>query len=263
MTDQQHESGEGAEAPVVRDRRRIDPETGERREPNPTSASAAGPAQAGAASAASDANPQEENESVAAASDELAAARAEAQERLDDLKRLQAEYVNYRRRVERDREAVRESAKAEVLSGFLGVLDDIGRAREHGDLTGAFRAVGEALEAAVIKAGLEQYGEIGDEFDPTIHEALMHGYSDDVQVTTCTQILQPGYRVGDRIVRPARVAVADPTEALPESAEPELVEVPAPEPDEGSTVEAEAEDDENDAQPEAESADDAERTGDN
>ncbi|AYY15176.1 nucleotide exchange factor GrpE [Actinobacteria bacterium YIM 96077] len=147
----------------------------------------------------------------------LAQARAEATERLDDLKRLQAEYVNYRRRVERDREAVRENAKVEVFSGLLPVLDDIGRAREHGDLTGAFRAVGEALEAAVAKAGLEQFGEVGEEFDPNVHEAFMHGYSDEVQVAMCTQILQPGYRVGERIVRPARVAVAEPTAALPET----------------------------------------------
>ncbi|NDL57747.1 nucleotide exchange factor GrpE [Phytoactinopolyspora sp. XMNu-373] len=195
---------------MVRDRRRIDPETGLRREPdqNPTpveSSDAPLPDEATQPSAASDGE-----------SDALAQARAEATERLDDLKRLQAEYQNYRRRVERDRVAVREAAKAEVLGGFLGVLDDVGRAREHGDLTGAFRAVGEALEAAVAKAGLEQFGEVGDEFDPTIHEALMHGYADDVKVTTCTQILQPGYRVGERVIRPARVAVADPTEALVE-----------------------------------------------
>jgi molecular chaperone GrpE len=208
VTDEQHNPEEG-ETPVVRDRRRIDPETGLRREPDeePTPVDGADAPLPGRAPDSAEAD---------GAGDALAQARAEATERLDDLKRLQAEYQNYRRRVERDRDAVREAARAEVLSGFLGVLDDIGRAREHGDLTGAFRAVGEALEAAVAKAGLEQFGEVGDEFDPTIHEALMHGYADDVKVTTCTQILQPGYRVGERIIRPARVAVADPTEALSE-----------------------------------------------
>lgn len=262
MTDQQHESGESAEAPVVRDRRRIDPKTGKRREPGKTSAPAGGPAQAGAAPAAGAAKGGSGESTVA--DDELARARAEAQERLDDLKRLQAEYVNYRRRVERDRDAVRESARAEVLSGFLAVLDDIGRAREHGDLTGAFRSVGEALEAAVTKAGLEQFGEVGDEFDPTIHEALMHGYSDDVQVTTCTQILQPGYRVGDRIVRPARVAVADPTEALPESEGDAGDAEPEPELEPDAAGETTAEEDENGEQ-QPEPADDAnkEDNGDN
>ncbi|TDD67325.1 nucleotide exchange factor GrpE [Jiangella aurantiaca] len=190
--------------PVIRDRRRIDPETGEARAADAGTAS--GP-DAGAAAPASD--------GVAAAGEELAAARAEAAERLDDLRRLQAEYVNYRRRVERDREANREAAKAEVLAELLGVLDDIGRARDHGDLTGAFRSVGEALESVTAKAGLVRFGEPGDAFDPMIHEALMHGYADDVEVPTCTQILQPGYRIGERIIRPARVAVAEPTEALP------------------------------------------------
>ncbi|RIQ12195.1 nucleotide exchange factor GrpE, partial [Jiangella rhizosphaerae] len=158
------------------------------------------------------------SDGAVAAGEELAAARAEAAERLDDLRRLQAEYVNYRRRVERDREANREAAKAEVLAELLGVLDDIGRAREHGDLTGAFRSVGEALESVTAKAGLVRFGEPGDAFDPMIHEALMHGYSDDVEVATCTQILQPGYRIGERVIRPARVAVAEPTEALPATA---------------------------------------------
>ncbi|TDE08274.1 nucleotide exchange factor GrpE [Jiangella asiatica] len=195
--------------PVIRDRRRIDPETGERRQADadPGSGRAgADPESAGAPAATAD-----------AVAEELAQARAEAAERLDDLRRLQAEYVNYRRRVERDRELVRETATAEVLNELLSVLDDIGRAREHGDLNGAFRSVGEALEAVTAKAGLVRFGEPGDAFDPTIHEALMHGYADDVDVPTATQILQPGYRIGERVIRPARVAVAEPTEALPDS----------------------------------------------
>ncbi|WP_116949788.1 nucleotide exchange factor GrpE [Jiangella endophytica] len=206
MTDAQRPGGPGDDPeelkPVIRDRRRIDPETGERR------ADGDAAADAGVSAPASDA-------AAGAAGEELAAARAEAAERLDDLRRLQAEYVNYRRRVDRDREVNREAAKAEVLSELLGVLDDIGRAREHGDLNGAFRSVGEALESVTAKAGLVRYGEPGDAFDPMIHEALMHGYADDVEVPTCTQILQPGYRIGERVIRPARVAVAEPTEALP------------------------------------------------
>ena len=204
MTDRDQPTGFDQEAddtvghPVVTDRRRVDPKTGELR---------AGAA-ASRRAAAADASP-------AAAANPLMAAQAEAAERLDDLKRLQAEYVNYRRRVERDRDAARESAVASVLLELLPVLDDIGRARNHGDLNGGFRSVAETLEATVTKLGLERYGEPGDAFDPTVHEALMHEYSDQVDVPTCTQILMPGYRYGSRILRPARVAVAEPTEELP------------------------------------------------
>ncbi|MGH8824405.1 MAG: nucleotide exchange factor GrpE [Jiangellaceae bacterium] len=192
---------------MVRDRRRLDPETGELRDP--------GPAPGTSTPAPAAATTEGEGDTDAA----LAAARTEAAERLDHLRRLQAEYVNYRRRVERDREVVRQDAVASALGELLGVLDDIGRARDHGDLTGAFRSVGEALEAATAKLGLERFGEPGDVFDPTVHEALMHEYSDDVTEPTCTRVLMPGYRFGDRVIRPARVAVAEPTEALPNRAE--------------------------------------------
>ncbi len=123
---------------------------------------------------------------------------------------MQAEYANYRRRVERDRESVRELALVNVLSNLLPVLDDIDRARQHGELEGGFKAVGEALEAVVGKLGLERYGAPGEPFDPTVHEALTHAYAPDVEGPTAVAILQPGYRMGLRIVRPARVAVAEP-----------------------------------------------------
>lgn len=135
-------------------------------------------------------------------------------ERTADLQRLQAEYVNYRKRVERDRAAVREHSLAAVLAELLPVLDDIGRARDHGELTGGFKAVAESLEGAVAKLGLTTYGEAGEVFDPNVHEALMHSYSPDVAETTCVQILQPGYKVGERILRPARVAVAEPADPV-------------------------------------------------
>jgi molecular chaperone GrpE len=131
-------------------------------------------------------------------------------ERTADLQRLQAEYANYRKRVERDRLAVREQALANVLHELLPVLDDIGRAREHGELTGGFKSVAESLEGIVVKLGLTAFGENGEPFDPTLHEALMHSYSADVTEPTAVQILQPGYKVGERIIRPARVAVAEP-----------------------------------------------------
>ncbi|KUJ33683.1 Protein GrpE [Streptomyces sp. MBT84] len=136
--------------------------------------------------------------------------RTALHERTLDLQRLQAEYQNYRRRVERDRITVKEIAIANLLTELLPVLDDIGRARDHGELVGGFKSVAESLETVAAKMGLQQFGKEGEPFDPTIHEALMHSYAPDVTETTCVAILQPGYRFGERTIRPARVAVAEP-----------------------------------------------------
>ncbi|MEU2250053.1 nucleotide exchange factor GrpE [Streptomyces sp. NPDC019224] len=141
---------------------------------------------------------------------QLDQARSALDERTGDLQRLQAEYQNYRRRVERDRVTVKEIAVANLLSELLPVLDDVGRAREHGELVGGFKSVAESLETVVAKLGLQQFGKEGEPFDPTVHEALMHSYAPDVTETTCVAILQPGYRIGERTIRPARVAVAEP-----------------------------------------------------
>ncbi|MFF1447875.1 nucleotide exchange factor GrpE [Streptomyces sp. NPDC058274] len=141
---------------------------------------------------------------------QLDQARTALSERTADLQRLQAEFQNYRRRVERDRIAVKELAVASLLTELLPVLDDIGRAREHGELVGGFKSVAESLETVAAKMGLQQFGKEGEPFDPTIHEALMHSYAPDVTETTCVAILQPGYRIGERTIRPARVAVAEP-----------------------------------------------------
>ncbi|MGP3989011.1 nucleotide exchange factor GrpE [Streptomyces sp. 3N207] len=141
---------------------------------------------------------------------ELEATRKALNERTQDLQRLQAEFQNYRRRVERDRVAVKEIAVANLLTELLPVLDDIGRARDHGELVGGFKSVAESLEMVAAKMGLMQFGKEGEPFDPTVHEALMHSYSPDVTETTCVQILQPGYRIGERTIRPARVGVAEP-----------------------------------------------------
>ena len=127
-----------------------------------------------------------------------------------DLQRLQAEYSNYRKRVERDRAVATEIAVASVLSELLSTLDDIDRAAQHGELTGGFKSVADQLISTTTKLGLEKYGTDGDEFDPQIHEALMHDTSADVKVATASKILQPGYRYKDRILRPARVAVTEP-----------------------------------------------------
>jgi molecular chaperone GrpE len=151
-------------------------------------------------------------EPAAANGDSAAIKELQAQlaERTADLQRLQAEYVNYRKRVDRDRVTVREQAVASALSELLPVLDAIGQAREHGELSGGFKSVADSLQAAVAKLGLVSYGQRGDAFDPKIHEALAHMYSPDVTEDTCVDVFQPGYKLGERILRPARVAVAAP-----------------------------------------------------
>ncbi|MEP6815291.1 MAG: nucleotide exchange factor GrpE [Marmoricola sp.] len=131
-------------------------------------------------------------------------------ERTADLQRLQAEYVNYKRRVDRDRDLVRENATFAVLASMLPVLDDIDRAREHGELEGGFKAVAESLERVVTGLGLTKYGAKGDAFDPNVHEALMHGHSAEVTTTSVEHVAQAGYRIGERVVRAAKVTVLDP-----------------------------------------------------
>ena len=191
------EEPKGFEEPDVPSEPNSKPESGKRA----GSADEAGPAASGG-----DAVSQE----LAAVRAQLDQVRTALGERTADLQRLQAEYQNYRRRVERDRVAVKEIAVAGLLTELLPVLDDIGRAREHGELVGGFKSVAESLETVAAKLGLQQFGAEGEPFDPLVHEALMHSYSPDVTQTTCVQILQPGYRIGERNLRPARVAVAEP-----------------------------------------------------
>ena len=125
-----------------------------------------------------------------------------------DLQRVHAEYSNYRKRVERDRALMRDRAVEDTLAEFLPVLDDISRARDHGDLTGGFKAVAEALEATVARKGLVPFGTPGEPFDPTRHEALMREERPGVTEPTVVTVLQLGYEMNGRIVRPARVSVA-------------------------------------------------------
>jgi molecular chaperone GrpE len=180
---------EGPESgPVFRDKRRIDPETYAVREPLVQP-------------------PVVDDGTEEAAGDSVGADLVDLTE---DLQRLSAEYANYRRRVERDRAAVRDGAVATVVGELLPVLDDIGRAREHGELEGAFRAVGEALEQTVTKLGVETYAEAGEVFDPTVHEALSAVPSAEASEPTVLEVYQPGYRFAGRIIRPARVIVAQP-----------------------------------------------------
>jgi molecular chaperone GrpE len=189
------------EGPVIRDKRRIDPKTGEVRPEVADAAASGGP------TGGSD---QIEDELAQIVIDDV---QRLLDERTGDLQRLQAEFANYRRRVERDRQAVGEQALASVLVGLLPVLDDIDRAREHGELEGGFKAVADSLERIVAAHGLVKFGAPGDEFDPRFHEALMHSHSPDVTSTTCQDIVTAGYQIGERVVRPARVSVVDPEPA--------------------------------------------------
>ncbi len=233
--------------PVIRDLRRIDPRTGQVRNPGPagpdaSGAAARGPgkparpgrhavskpggapsgdpeAAAGPSASGTGQRPAGDGAGSAGQAEQADSERELASrlaERTSDLQRVTAEYANYRKRVDRDRLAVREQALANVLSALLPVLDDIGRAREHGELSGGFKSVAESLESIVTKLGLGSFGTEGEPFDPRVHEALTHSYSTEVTEPTCVQILQPGYKVGERILRPARVAVAEPDD----SAEP-------------------------------------------
>ena len=143
-------------------------------------------------------------------------------ERTADLQRLQAEYANYRKRVERDRALARSAGEAAVLRSMLTVLDDIGRAEEHGELTGGFKAVADSLRAAAKSHGLEAFGAKGDVFDPRLHEALFHaGESAEVEATTVDSVVRLGYRVAEDVLRHAQVGVVDPATAEPDADQPD------------------------------------------
>jgi len=131
-----------------------------------------------------------------------------------DLQRLQAEYANYRKRIDRDRASTTEFAFAAVLMEFLPVLDDLDRAAEHGELTGGFKAVADRINSIVEKLGLSKFAEAPVLFNPEIHEALTHESSTEVTQPTASKILQPGYKYKERVIRPARVAVTDPQTTL-------------------------------------------------
>ena len=146
--------------------------------------------------------------------DELAAMKGSLADLTNDLQRLSAEYANYRKRVDRDRQLVAESAAYKALAPVVEVLDTIDRAKEHGELEGGFKAVADQLERVVAAAGLVRFGEPGDAFDPTLHEALSHlGTDPEVEVTTVKHVAKGGYRLGDRVLRAAQVLVVDPADA--------------------------------------------------
>lgn len=208
MTDQnpqgppEPEEGSGETPFQFTDKRKVDPESGEARP--------AGSAdQAGASDdplAALDFEPEGE----AAESAEVLKAKAEAAEHLDALQRERASFTNYRNRSLRDQEAARTQGTQDVLVALLPVLDDIERAKQHAELSGPMAAIAEKLDASLAKFGVERFGQVGEEFDPTVHEALMHNVDPDVAATTVSLVVEPGYRIGEKVVRAARVGVVGP-----------------------------------------------------
>ena len=193
----EHDVDQPEEGVRVTDRRRIDPTTGEVRAP------------AGAAGEATDAAAAD----VAAESDAAVAEAAAADERVTeltaDLQRIAAEYKNYRDRVQREIADARVRGRVDVVTELIPTLDDLDRAAEHGDLTGPVKALADNLDAALTRVGVQRYGSADEVFDPAIHEALTHNTGEGLEQPTVTTVYQPGYRLGDRIIRPARVAVTE------------------------------------------------------
>jgi molecular chaperone GrpE len=197
--------GQTTERVVIRDKRKIHPEGGTTEE-----AVRQDEEEPVAGEPAAEAEPAPAAEEKPGLGAELEALRSELDERTRDLQRVTAEYANYRKRVDRDRGAAAEQTTGAVLLALLPVLDDIDRAREHGDLVGPFATVAESLTTVTGKLGLVAFGEKGDPFDPTRHEAVTHQTSADVTESTCVEVMRRGYTLGERLLRPALVAVADP-----------------------------------------------------
>ncbi|TNC26049.1 nucleotide exchange factor GrpE [Amycolatopsis alkalitolerans] len=194
--DTEEREQEVTEPVVVRDRRKIDPETGQVRPQAPEPADEESGPSLGESIV---------DDAVGVESD----LEKQLAERTADLQRLQAEYANYRKRVDRDREAVVAGAKASVVNDLLPLLDDLERAEQHGDLTGAFKSVADKLVAGLQRAGLEPFGAEGEPFDPSVHEAVQHSTSPEVAGPTVTAVLRRGYRFGERTLRAALVGVTD------------------------------------------------------
>lgn len=234
--------GDGLQEPVtITDKRRIDPETGQVREtapgpsgggeahhaePGPGGEGLADPEAAGKGDVV-DGEVVEDGAEQAEGGDPV---QQELLERTADLQRLSAEYANYRRRVERDRQSVVDAAKAAVAGELLGVLDDLDRARSHGDLDGPLKSVADKLATALTNQGLTAFGAVGDPFDPSVHEAVSHEGSGGEPVVAV--VMRHGYRFGERVLRPAMVGVTEDAVAAgpdgTDGAEPSGTTVPGP-----------------------------------
>jgi molecular chaperone GrpE len=180
----------------ITDRRKYDPVTNQVRQP---AAPAAAPAPAEVPDEAA----------VGEEPDAVAAAQARADEATADAKRIAAEYANYRRRVDRDRELQRDLVVKAVMADLLPVLDAIELAREHGELSGGFKSVADALEAVAAKHGVAKLGEVGEPFDPTVHHGVLSEVSEEVEGPTVVRVFRNGYRIKDQVLRAAEVVVAD------------------------------------------------------
>ena len=211
--------GQATERVVIRDRRKINPNGGEVKDAGKAKGKApvvppggmhrAADPEEGAPAPVAEPAPEAE-EAKPALGAELESLRSALDERTNDLQRVTAEYANYRKRVDRDRSVAADMTTGSVLTALLPVLDDIDRAREHGDLVGPFASVAESLSTVTGKLGLVAFGEKGDAFDPNRHEAVAHLTSPDVTESTCVEVMRRGYTLGERLLRPALVAVADP-----------------------------------------------------
>jgi molecular chaperone GrpE len=210
-------SGEEAPRVVIRDKRRIDPTSGAVRAP-------AGEQPAGAPPGPQQGEQMSEYDTPVATQPAPVTGDDEAvrqlAERTEDLQRVTAEYANYRRRVDRDRSLVVDQAAERFAAQLFPIVDDIERARDHGDLTGAFKVVADRILGLLDGLGVTAFGAAGDPFDPSLHEAVIHDTSAEVSVPTATTVLRPGYRRGDRVLRTAMVAVTDPESPAPGTSEP-------------------------------------------
>ena len=200
---------------VIRDKRRIDPVTGEVRAPageQPAGAPPGTPARGEQMSEHETPVVEEPAVQPTAGGSDFDKQLAE---RTEDLQRVTAEYANYRRRVERDRVLVVDQAAERFAGQLFPIVDDIERARDHGDLTGAFKVVADRVLGLLDGLGVTAFGQAGDPFDPALHEAVLHDTSPDVSVPTATTVLRPGYRRGDKVLRTAMVGVSDPESPAP------------------------------------------------
>lgn len=207
------EQNSNGEEPVIRDKRKIDPETGEARpasESSPDGADAGDPLTVEDILAAGEGAGEPEGTA-------LSPDAALAAERLEDLQRLSAEYANYRKRTERERELLREALTGDVLASFLPILDDLALAEAHGDLAeGPLAVIFQKFRTLVADRGLEAFGAKGETFDPHLHEAIAQVPVPGTPEGTIIDVVQTGYRIGERVLRAAKVAVAA---ATPDAAE--------------------------------------------
>lgn len=219
MADEQQQD----EPVTFRDRRKVDPETGEAR----AGGDATTPGDATESGTAEEAAPDGAGvDPVAGPADgvdpEVEKLTAEVAERTADLQRVTAEYANYRRRADRDREQTQLAAKVSFVTDLLTVLDDFERAEQHGDLTGPFKSAADKVTGVVTRLGLEPFGAEGEPFDPQLHEAVQHEPAEGSgpTVTVLATVLRRGFRIADRVLRPAMVTVQDrPAPEAPEAAE--------------------------------------------